>query len=159
MTYLPVFSGLFAPKLFSAYFFKRFVTQNMGNYFEKLKKKLLSKSSEQKKMRQKNWVEIPQNSWNKPAAVYCLFQRTVLKIISRNIFVVVSQNGLFFPLAMKQGAALARSRPVKKGKTRQRVIPHLMSLKRETGSQISARTFADLNKIFFYRFSHNRFVD
>ena len=53
---------------------------------------------------------------------------------------------------MKQGAALARSRPVKKGKTRQRVIPHLMSLKRETGSQISARTFADLNKIFFTDF-------
>ena len=53
---------------------------------------------------------------------------------------------------MKQGAALARSRPVKKGNTRQRVIPHLMSLKRETGSQISARTFADLNKNFFTDF-------
>ena len=50
---MPVFSGLFSPKWFSAYFFKRFVTQSMGNYFGKLKKKLLSKSSEQKKMRQK----------------------------------------------------------------------------------------------------------
>ena len=44
------------------------------------------------------------------------------------------------------------SRPVKKGETRQRVIPQFMSLKKETGSHKSVRTFADLNLNFFTNF-------
>ena len=45
------------------------------------------------------------------------------------------------------------SRPVKKGETRQRVIPQFVRLKKETGSHKSVRTFADLN--FFTDFLTN----
>ena len=47
------------------------------------------------------------------------------------------------------------SRPVKKGETRQRVIPQFMSLKKETGSHKTVRTFADLNLNFFTDFLTN----
>ena len=47
------------------------------------------------------------------------------------------------------------SRPVKKGETRHRVIPQFMSLKKETGSHKTVRTFADLNLNFFTDFLTN----